>query len=90
MNTNSNVVEPNYLRPEAAALRLGISKRCLSLWMVRRVIPYRKVGRAVFFRPDELDAALEKFRVASVGEPPTPRKRHTERNATAEHTITPA
>lgn len=83
-------IESRYLRHEAAAKRLGICPRTLSIWQRKRIVPFRKIGRAVLFRSDELDAAVDRFRVNAIGEPPTPRKRHTERNATGEHTIPPA
>ena len=64
-----------YLRRKAAAEYTNISPRTLSIWMARRIIPFRKIGRTVLFDPAELDAALNKFRVAAVGDPPVRKRR---------------
>ncbi|MGO9245275.1 MAG: helix-turn-helix domain-containing protein [Verrucomicrobiia bacterium] len=66
-----------YLRRKAAAEYANISLRTLSIWMARRIIPFRKIGRTVLFDPAELDAALDKFRIAAVGAPPLRKRRAT-------------
>jgi len=57
-----------YLRPNETADMIGVSRRCLSNWQKRRVIPFRRVGRTVLFSITDITAALDKFRVAAVGE----------------------
>lgn len=64
-----------YLRRRAAAEYTNISPRTLSNWMARRIIPFRKIGRTVLFDPAELDAALNKFRIAAVGDSPVRKRR---------------
>jgi len=64
-----------YLRRKAAAEYTNISPRTLSIWMARRIIPFRKIGRTVLFDPAELDAALNKFRIAAVGDPSIRKRR---------------
>jgi len=51
-------------KKEAAAyLKIGV--RTLDDWMAKRLIPYFKIGKSVRFKTADLDAALEKFRVAA-------------------------
>jgi excisionase family DNA binding protein len=59
-----------YLRPAEAIKVLPISRRCLSNWQRRRLLPFYKVGRAVMFKRADLEHALDRFRVAAVGETP--------------------
>jgi excisionase family DNA binding protein len=59
-----------YLRAAEACRYLGISRRCLSGWMRRRMIPYRKVGsRCCLFVRQELDEALARFKIGEAGRP---------------------
>ena len=62
-----------YLRPDEAAQFLGVSKRTLSNLQKARAIPFSKLNRVVVFKTSDIIAAVEKFRVAPVGEP-HPRK----------------
>lgn len=58
-----------YLRPDEAAQLLQISRRCLSNWQRRHLIPFFRVpGRTVLFRRTDIEAALERFRISAVGE----------------------
>lgn len=58
-----------YHRKPQEAERLNISPRLLDKWIAGKVIPYRKVGRAVLLDPAEVDRCLaDKWRVAAVGE----------------------
>jgi len=57
-----------YLRPDQAIEVLPISRRCLSNWQRRRVIPFYRIGRTVMFKRADIESALERFRVAAVGE----------------------
>jgi hypothetical protein len=41
--------------------------------MKRRVLPFHRLGRVILFRVSDLEHALDKYRVAPVGEP-RPRK----------------
>jgi len=67
-------VQRLYLRPDQAAAAIGVSRRTLSDWQVRRVIPFRRVGRTVLFAIADIQQALDRFKVAAVGDPPPPRK----------------
>jgi excisionase family DNA binding protein len=58
-----------YLRPDEAAQFLGVSKRTLSNLQKARAIPFSKLNRVVVFKTSDIIAAVEKFRVAAVGEP---------------------
>lgn len=58
-----------YLRKRAAAEYMGISVRTLTDLMRRGVVPYRKLTRKLcLFRIEELDRALDRFYMRSVGE----------------------
>jgi excisionase family DNA binding protein len=59
-----------YLRPNDAVKVLPISRRTLSNWQRRRLLPFYKIGRAVMFKRADLEHALDRFRVAAVGETP--------------------
>lgn len=51
-------VGPNaesYLSKFEVATLLGVSHRTIDVWMVRRLIPYRKIGRTVRFNPAEIE-----------------------------------
>lgn len=57
-----------YLRPDEAAELLGVSRRTLSNFQRRHLIGFSKLGRVVVFRRADIEAALQRFRVAAVGE----------------------
>lgn len=58
-----------YLRRREAARYLGISIYTLRDLQRRRMIPFIKLGsRLVLFRKQDLDKALDRYRVASIGE----------------------
>lgn len=57
-----------YLRPDQAIEVLPISRRCLSNWQRRHLIPFYRVGRTVLFKRTDIEAALERFRVSAIGE----------------------
>jgi excisionase family DNA binding protein len=57
-----------YLRPAEAVRLLPVSRRTLSNWQRRRVIPFYRIGRTVMFKRADIEAALERFRIAAVGE----------------------
>ena len=60
--------ETDYLRGQAEASKYArVSRRCISEWQARRIIPFLKLGRkCVLFRKADLDAALSKFQVAAI------------------------
>ena len=59
---------PAYLRREAAARYLDVSPRTLSDWQARRVVPYVRAGRrCILFKRSDLDAAMDRLTVRSVG-----------------------
>jgi hypothetical protein len=62
-------VRPGYLRKGAAAKYLNVSVRTLSDWMRMRLVAHIKPSnRVCLFRITDLDAALNRFRLAAVGE----------------------
>ena len=66
-----------YLRPDEAARVIGVSRRTLSAWQPSRVVGFRRVGRTILFSVADIQAALDRYRVAPVGEP-RPRYHHVE------------
>ena len=54
------------VRRKAVEGRYGISSRCLDNWMKQRKIPFYKIGGALFFSIEKVDAALEKFEIKAV------------------------
>ena len=58
-----------YLRPDEAARAIGISRRTLSAWQSARVIGFRRVGRTVLFSVADIQTAIDRYRIAPVGEP---------------------
>ncbi len=60
--------DSDYLRGQSEAARYArVSRRCISDWQARRVIPYLKLGkRCVLFRKSDVDAALERYLVKSL------------------------
>ena len=67
------VADKYFLRPDEAALFLGVSKRTLSNLQKRRAISFSKLGRVVVFRRQDLITSVEKFRINAVGEPSAPK-----------------
>ena len=65
------------ISPKELCESLGISRRTLSNWQRRHVIPYYKIGRRCLFDVAEVEHALRRFRYIAVGEP-RPRKRRME------------
>ena len=57
-----------YLRPNQAIEVLPVSRRTLSNWQRRHVIPFYRVGRTIMFKRSDLESALERFRVSATGE----------------------
>jgi excisionase family DNA binding protein len=57
-----------YLRPDEAARAIGVSRRTLSAWQSARVISFRRVGRTVLFSVADIQTAIDRFRIAAVGE----------------------
>ena len=70
-----------YLRSEEVTGMLPVCGRTLSNWRKKNILPYYKVGRAVFYKRADIESALERFRIAGIGEitPRQPRKRHATR-----------
>jgi excisionase family DNA binding protein len=58
-----------YLRPDEAAHVIGISRRTLSEWQSSRVIGFRRIGRTVLFSVADIQTAIDRYRIAPVGEP---------------------
>ena len=58
-----------YMRRAEAARYLGVSTRTLSMYQRRKIVGCFKPSRRVtLFRREDLDAAMERFRFAAVGE----------------------
>jgi excisionase family DNA binding protein len=52
-----------YLVPkQTIADRYSVSPRTIEYWVRKRRIPYFKVGRALLFRIEECDKAVERFK----------------------------
>ena len=66
-----------YLRPDEAARAIGVSRRTLSTWQSARLIGFRRVGRTVLISVADILAAIERYRIAPVGEP-KPRRQSVE------------
>jgi excisionase family DNA binding protein len=66
-----------YLRPDEAARVIGISRRTLSEWQSSRVIGFRRIGRTVLFSVADIQTAIDRYRIAPVGEP-RPRRQSVE------------
>ena len=58
-----------YLRPDEAARAIGVSRRTLSAWQSARVIGFRRVGRTILFSVADIQTAIDRYRIAPVGEP---------------------
>jgi excisionase family DNA binding protein len=58
-----------YLRPDEAARVIGISRRTLSAWQSARVIGFRRIGRTILFSVADIQAAIDRYRIAPIGEP---------------------
>lgn len=68
-NATTKPTEENsdYLRPDGVCRYARISRRTLSDWQARRVIPFLKVSpKCVLFRKRDIDQALSRFEVAAV------------------------
>jgi len=65
-----------YLRPDEAARAIGVSRRTLSAWQSARVIGFRRVGRTILFSVADIQTAIDRYRIAPVGEP-RPRRQNT-------------
>ena len=58
-----------YLRPDEAARVIGVSRRTLSAWQSARVIAFRRIGRTILFSVADIQAAIDRYRIAPIGEP---------------------
>ena len=57
----------DYLRPDGVCRYARISRRTLSDWQARRIVPFLKVSRkCVLFRKSDIDKALSRFEVQAV------------------------
>ena len=65
----STGTDSEYLRGQAQCAKYArVSRRCISDWQSRRIIPYLKIGKkCVLFRKRDIDAALSKFEISSIG-----------------------
>jgi hypothetical protein len=51
----------HYLKEKEQAAVLRVSTRTLRDWRQRKIVPYFKVGRVIFFDPERVQQALAKF-----------------------------
>jgi len=68
-NATTKPTEENsdYLRPDGVCRYARISRRTLSDWQARRIIPFIKVSsKCVLFRKSDIDKALSRFEVQAV------------------------
>ena len=65
----STGADSEYLRGQAQCAKYArVSRRCISEWQARRIIPFIKVGKkCVLFRKRDIDAALAKYEVSAIG-----------------------
>jgi hypothetical protein len=56
------------LRPDEYT-RHGVSRRTLSAWQSARVIGFRRVGRTILFSVADIQTAIDRYRIAPIGEP---------------------
>ena len=68
------------LRPDEAANVIGVSRRTLSAWQSARVIAFRRIGRTILFSVADIQAAVDRYRIAPIGEP-RPRRQSVETGA---------
>jgi excisionase family DNA binding protein len=62
---SSAIVSENHLLTESdACAYLRIRPRQLYTWRKQGLIPYIKIGKALRFRKADVDAALERMRIA--------------------------
>lgn len=77
-NTDTTAPLPRlYLRPDEAARVIGVSRRTLSAWQSARVIAFRRIGRTILFSVADIQAAIDRYRIAPIGEP-KPRRQSVE------------
>jgi hypothetical protein len=63
----TNEETSDYLRPDGVCRYARISRRTLSDWQARRIVPFLKVSRkCVLFRKSDIDKALSRFEVSAV------------------------
>jgi predicted site-specific integrase-resolvase len=56
-----------YMRPAQALRYAQISRRTLSDWQSKRIIPFLKISRkCVLFKRSDIDTALHRFEVSAV------------------------
>ncbi len=72
-NLSRLLVLPLRFSPEEIAEQIGIKRRTLTDWMRKRLIPFERIGpkkgrSTVLFERDDVDKALKRWRVKSVGE----------------------
>ena len=72
-----------YFRAEQVLQVLPVSRRTLSNWQRSRKIRFYRVGKTVLFKRADIEAAVERFAIAAIGEPKV-------RKATTPATITTA
>lgn len=68
-NATTKTTDENsdYLRPDGVCRYARISRRTLSDWQARRIIPFIKVSpKCVLFRKRDIDKALSRFEVSAV------------------------
>lgn len=61
----SQASEKNLLTPKQTAERIGVKVSTLAVWRCtqRYDLPYHKVGRCIRYRPQDVDAFIERVRV---------------------------
>lgn len=47
-------IKPAFLDKPGAAQFLGVSVRCLEVWMKKQLVPYSRISRTVRFYPEDL------------------------------------
>ena len=57
-----------YLNKSEAAKILGVTKRTVDNWMLKRFLPFYRFGRSIAFKDVDLLAAIESCRVPATWE----------------------
>jgi len=64
--------EPGYLRRRGVAHYLQVGTRTVDRLQQLRILPFRRVRGVLLFRRDEIDRALDGFKVQALGESEDP------------------
>jgi excisionase family DNA binding protein len=58
---------PKFVRPAQLSKLLAVSPRTVRQWQASRLIPFHKIGKAVLFDLEKVQAALSRFERKATG-----------------------